>query len=133
VVAIVALSPITDLTLSGESWSARAKADPFFTREQAEGLVALYLNDRPAGDPRASPLFGDQSGLPPIRIHVGDDEVLRDDAVRYGERASAAGVDLEVHVWDGMAHVFTSSTGMLDAADAATGMVGAFLADRLTD
>lgn len=132
VAAVVALSPVTDLTLSGESWSTRAEADPFFTRGQVEGLVALYLNGQAADVPRASPLFGDQSGMPPIRIHVGDAEVLRDDAVRYGERAAAAGADVEVHVWEGMPHVFTSSTGVFDAADTATRMVGAFIAEHLS-
>ena len=30
----VVFSPVTDLTLSGESWESRAEADPFFVRDQ---------------------------------------------------------------------------------------------------
>src|SRR5882672_989542 len=50
----------------------------------------------------ASALQGRFSGLPPIRIHVGDDEVLLDDSRRYVERAIAAGVDARLDVWMGM-------------------------------
>src|SRR5471032_147054 len=75
----VALSPVTDLSLSGESWSTRADADPLFTQPQAAGLVHSYLAEHDALDPFASPLFADLKGLVPIRVHVGDDEVLLDD------------------------------------------------------
>jgi acetyl esterase/lipase len=33
-------------------------------------------------NPLASPLYGDLSGLPPIRVHVGGDELLLDDSRR---------------------------------------------------
>ncbi|MGH9485957.1 MAG: alpha/beta hydrolase [Terriglobales bacterium] len=78
----------------------------------------------------ASPLRGDLAGLPPIRVHVGDDEVLLDDSLRYVERAVAAGVDAKVDVWEGMAHGFVGSVGRLDAADQAVGAIGAFLSGQ---
>jgi uncharacterized membrane protein YphA (DoxX/SURF4 family) len=65
--------------------------------------------------------------LPPIRIHVGDDEVLLDDSLRYGERAIAAGVDARVDVWMGLAHGFVVNVGRLKAAGAALDDVGAFV------
>ena len=52
-----------------------------------------YLNGHDAGDPFASPLLADLRGLPPLRVHVGEDEVLLDDSTRFVERAVAAGVD----------------------------------------
>jgi len=36
--------------------------------------------------------------MPPVRIHVGSDEVLLDDSLRYVERAFAAGIDARVDV-----------------------------------
>src|SRR5712692_4655828 len=36
-VGVVAISPVTDLALTGESFETRAEADPFFTRSQAAG------------------------------------------------------------------------------------------------
>ena len=55
-----------------------------------------------------------------------------DDAVRYGERAAAAGVDAKVDVWEGMARGFLGSVGRLQAADVALDAIGVFLRDRLS-
>ena len=130
-VGAVALSPVTDLTLSGQSWKTRAVADPYFTESQARELVLSYLNGADPTDPQASPLFGDLIGLPPIRIHVGDDEVLLDDTLRYVARAVAAGVDARSDVWQGMPHGFVSGVGKLAAANQALATIGAFLTERL--
>jgi monoterpene epsilon-lactone hydrolase len=131
-VGAVLLSPVTDLTLSGASWASRAEADPFFVRDQAEGLVGAYLAGHDPADPLASPLFGALAGLPPVRVHVGDDEVLRDDSLNYVQRAVGAGVDAQVDVWAGMPHGFLGSVGQLEAADAALKLLGAFLSQRLS-
>jgi len=69
--------------------------------------------------------------MPSTRIHVGDDEVLLDDSLRYAERAVAAGVDARVDVWMGMPHGFPGSVGRLKAAAQALDAVGVFLAERL--
>lgn len=130
-VAVVVLSPVTDLTLSGASYDSRADADPFFTRRQVAELVRAYLGAADARQPLASPLYGGFAGLPPIRIHVGDDEVLLDDTLRYAERAAAAGVDARADVWMGMPHGFPTNIGRLKAAAQALDALGAFLAEKL--
>jgi len=63
----------------------------------------LYLGTHDPHDPLASPVYADLAGLPPVRIHVGEDEVLLDDSIRYGESLEAAGGTVEVHTWEGMA------------------------------
>ena len=131
-VGAVLLSPVTDLTLSGVSWTSRAEADPFFVRDQAEALVGAYLAGHDPADPLASPLFGALSSLPPVRVHVGDDEVLRDDSLNYVKRAVAAGVDAQVDVWAGMPHGFLGNVGQLEAADAALKLLASFLSQRLS-
>jgi epsilon-lactone hydrolase len=130
-VGVAVLSPVTDLTLSGATYETRADADPFFTRPQVAELVHCYLGDVDPKHPLASPLHGRLSGIPSARIHVGDDEVLLDDSLRYVERAVAGGVDARVDVWMGMAHGFVGSIGRLKAAAQALDAVGAFLAERL--
>lgn len=129
-VAGVALSPVTDLSLSGASWMTRSAADPYFTHQQAVELVRSYLDGADAGDPSASPLRADLAGLPSIRVHVGDDEVLLDDSVRFVDRALAAGVDAQLDVWEGMVHGFPGSVGHLTASTQALGQIGSFLAGR---
>src|ERR1700694_1059651 len=132
-VGAVAISPVTDLALTGESYETRAEADPYFTRSQAAGLVASYLGHADPKDPLASPLYRDLSGLPPIRVHVGDDEVLLDDSRRYVERAVAVGVAAELDVWMGMPHGFVTGIGQFDAARQSLGAIGAFLSEELFD
>jgi epsilon-lactone hydrolase len=131
-VAGVVLSPVTDLSLSGASWATRAASDPYFTQSQATELVRSYLNGADSNDPFASPLRADLAGLPPIRVHVGDDEVLLDDSVRLVDRALAAGVDAQLDVWEGMAHGFPGSVGLLNASTQALRQIGSFLSERFT-
>ena len=119
-----ALSPVTDLAFSGESWSTGAVADPYFTQSQAAELVRSYLGGYDPEDPFASPLHADLKGLAPIRVHVGNDEVLLDDSVRLVERAVAAGVDARLDVWQGMVH------GHLAASTETLQLIGEFLIDR---
>jgi monoterpene epsilon-lactone hydrolase len=130
-VGAVAFSPATDLALTGDSFHTRADADPYFTRSQVAGLVRSYLGETDPKNPLASPLYGDLSGLPPIRVHVGDDEVLLDDARRYVERAVAAGVDARLDVWMGMPHGFVTNVPAFNAATQALNASGAFLIERL--
>jgi acetyl esterase/lipase len=130
-VGVAVLSPVTDLTLSGATYETRADADPFFTRPQVAELVHSYLGSADARHPLASPLHGRHSGMPSTRIHVGDDEVLLDDSLRYVEGAVAAGVDARADMWMGMPHGFPGSTRRLKAAAQALDAIGAFLAERL--
>jgi epsilon-lactone hydrolase len=129
-VAAVVLSPVTDLTLSGQSWQSRAAADPYFTQSQTAGLVKAYLGSANPNGPKASPLNGNLAGLPPIRVHVGDDEVLLDDSRRYVERAIEAGVDAKLDVWEGMPHGFLGGIGNFNASAQALEAIGEFLAER---
>jgi acetyl esterase/lipase len=130
-VGAVALSPVTDLTLSGPTYETRADADPLFTRAQVSELVHAYLRDADPKHPLASPLHAPVTGLPPVRVHVGDDEVLLDDSRLYVERAVAAGVDARVDVWLGMPHGFHGSIGTLKASAQALDAIGTFLTERL--
>jgi monoterpene epsilon-lactone hydrolase len=130
-VGVAVLSPVTDLTLSGATYETRAEADPLFTRPQIAELVHSYLGGADARHPLASPLYSQLAGMPAVSIHVGDDEVLLDDSLRYVERAVAAGVDARADVWMGMPHGFPASIGRLKAAAQALDAIGAFLAERL--
>jgi len=124
------LSPVTDLALTGKSFETRAEAEPYFTKSQAAGLVSSYLSETDPKNPLASPLYGNLTGLPAIRVHVGDDEMLLDDSRRYVERAVAAGVDATLDVWMGMAHGFVNGVGTLKAATEALSAIGKFLNER---
>jgi acetyl esterase/lipase len=119
----VLLSPWTDLALGGESIEARAAEDPFLSRSALEAGIRGYLGSRDPRDPRASPLYGRRApSAPPIQVHVGTAEVLLDDSLRL-----AAWNGVEVHVWEGMPHVFPRNVGLFEAARAAQELIASFL------
>lgn len=93
-VGAAVMSPWTDLALTGDSFETRAEADPIFTRGVLQGFAGMYLQGQDATNPKASPLYAQLRGLPPIRIDVGDDELLLADSTRYAGRARAAGVEI---------------------------------------
>jgi monoterpene epsilon-lactone hydrolase len=130
-VAAVAMSPWTDLALTGGSLEDRADHDPLLTKEMLSKTAASYLDGHDPRDPLASPLYGALAGRPPIQLHVGTSEILLDDTRRYAEKARAAGVEAVAHVWDGMTHVFPSSVGTLEAAEKALSLMATFLDERL--
>ncbi|WP_168879455.1 alpha/beta hydrolase [Rhizobium sp. P28RR-XV] len=130
-VGAAVMSPWTDLTLTGESFETRAEADPICTRGVLRGFSEMYLQGQDATLPDASPLYAPLNGLPPIRIDVGDNEVLLSDAIHYAERAQAAGVEITLTVWEGMPHVFQSSLGQFFAAERSVNAIGEFLRHRL--
>jgi epsilon-lactone hydrolase len=130
-VAAIAISPLTDLTASGQSYSTRAAVDPILSRDQVIACRDLYLAAADPADPRASPLFGPASNLPAILIHVGEDEVLLDDSTRYAHRAEREGANVDLHVWEGMVHVFTSNIDLLEAARSAQASIGEFIRSHI--
>lgn len=100
------LSPWVDLTLSGASHVTEDGRDPMCSTATLAQSAAAYAGALPLDHPGVSPLFADLHGLPPLLVHVGEVEVLRDDTVALAERASAAGVDVELLVAPGMIHVW---------------------------
>jgi len=130
-VGAAVMSPWTDLALTGESYQTRAEADPIFTRDVLAAFADMYLQGQDATNPKASPLYAPVNGLPPLRIDVGDNEVLLSDSIRYAERAQASGVEITLSIWEGMAHVFQSSLGQFVAAEQSVNAIGEFLRQRL--
>ena len=128
----VLMSPWTDLAAPGESYASRADADPIHQRPMILALAKNYLG--PDGAPRnplASPLYADLAGLPPLLIQVGDRETVLDDSIMFAEKARAAGVDVDLQVWDGMIHVFQMFGAELAEARRAIGAMAKFLNQHL--
>ena len=125
-------SPWADLTQSGATYDTRVGVDPMLTREGLTEAAGEYLGAGDPTDPLASPMLADLSDLPPVRIDVGDAEVLLDDAVVAGHRIEEAGGTAPVVVWPDMIHVFPAFPADVvpEAAECLTA-AGAFLAQHL--
>ncbi len=129
--AAALLSPWVDLTASGDSYRSRAKVDPVHQHAMVLILAKVYLAGGDGADPRASPLFADLTGLPPLLIQAGDHETILDDAVRLAQTARAAGVNAKLDVVPEMIHVFQMYADDLLEARRAISDIGGFLARHL--
>lgn len=114
--AIVTFSPWTDLACTGRSLQENAQRCAMFMPAQLEQAARLYAGARSIADPALSPLSGDLSVLPPLCVHASTTELLRDDTLRFADRARAAGVTVECRLWDEMPHVWQFLAGFLPEA-----------------
>ncbi|HEY0857107.1 MAG TPA: alpha/beta hydrolase [Albitalea sp.] len=119
----VALSPVADLTFSGDSVQRNDGIDDMFSADLVDALAPAYLSQPElCTHPHVSPLFGDYTDMPPLLLIVGSTELLLDDAVRVAQRCPSA----QLLVWHGMPHVF-AGFDFLPQAREATRRIGAFV------
>jgi epsilon-lactone hydrolase len=124
--AIVGFSPWTDLAVTGASVEGNARRCAMFTPKGVRAGATLYVSDADAKDPRASPLYADLKGLPPMLLFASRDEILLDDTVRLAERAKKAGVDVELILRDKLPHVWPIFVRFLPEGKEALALVTKF-------
>lgn len=100
------ISPGLDMSLANPDLHEFAKADPWLAIPGGLEAIRLYAGDFERTDWRVSPIYGDLSVLPRTLMFTGTRDILHPDAMVFAERASAAGVDVEVVVGPGMMHVW---------------------------
>lgn len=128
--ATVVMSPWTDLAGTGLSSTTKADVDPALTASGLRTRAGDYLGELDPATPNASPIYADLTGLPPLLIQVGSNEVLLDDATRLAVRAAADNVAVTLDVVPKVPHVFQAFAAHLDEADDALDRAGAFLLSR---
>ena len=107
--------------------TSRADRDPMVQRDGLLQMAAAYLAGQHPRAPLASPIHADLRGSPPLLVHVGTAETLLDDATRLAERARAAGVAVDLEVWDDMIHVWHAFAPLLPEADEAIARIGTWV------
>jgi monoterpene epsilon-lactone hydrolase len=120
-------SPWTDLAATGDSVRTNARRCAMFNGPDIGPSARYYLGETDPRNPLASPLYADLAGLPPVLIHVGADEVLRDDSTRLAERARAAGVHVELKIWPVVPHAWQLAPHRLPEARQSLRESAAFL------
>lgn len=102
---IFAGTPATDLKNVSDSWLTLEGLDPLGARE---GMLAasfdLYIGDADPSNPLLSPVNGDLGGFPPTILISGTRDLLLSDTVRMHRALRAAGVEADLHIYDGQAH-----------------------------
>ncbi|MGY3438962.1 MULTISPECIES: alpha/beta hydrolase [unclassified Marinovum] len=125
--ALFAFSPLTDLTFSGASVKTNAASDVVLPAHRTAEIAEKYLQGADAKDPRASPLFADFTGAPPVWITVADREILLDDTVRMAARLRAQGVQVTDIIAHDLPHVWPLMHGLLPEGRATLRDLGQWL------
>jgi acetyl esterase/lipase len=100
--ALVLLTPEIDLTESGDSFTTLAHVSVGL--EPLREVNLLYANGHDLHDPYLSPLFGDLAGFPPTLVICGTRDLFLSNAVRIHRKLREAGVDADLHIFDGRPH-----------------------------
>lgn len=108
------LSTWTDLTISGASVDGNRGKDLWFTRKHLEIWASYYAGRADRRSPYLSPVFAHLSGLPPLLLLVGEDELLLDDTLRVRDATTSAGTDIRVLIGKGMQHDWPLTLPWLD-------------------
>ena len=77
---------MTDLTDKGGSGGTFK--DPLLPPKAVKFYTESYLGDNDPRNPLISPVFADLSGLPPLLVHVGEEEVLLPELARRSTAAA---------------------------------------------
>jgi len=125
---IVAMSPWTDVTASGESYTLNYELDPLFGNTK-ESMIYIndYAGDHDKKDPYISPIYGNFRQFPPMLIQVGSTEMLLSDSITAASMADIAGTEVRLSIYDDMFHVFQMAGPILPEAKRAWDEVEQFI------
>lgn len=101
--ALALFTPEVDLTESGDSFDTNAGVD-YVLVDRLTDSIALYAGGHDLTDPYLSPIFGDVTGFPPTFVQAGTRDLFLSNSVRFHRKLRDAGVEAELHVWEGMPH-----------------------------
>jgi acetyl esterase/lipase len=126
--AVPCLSPVGDL--ASREGRPVASDDPVLHPRAIRRFNRSHVDGNDPHHPLLSPLYGDWHGLPPLVMHAGEDEILREDAERMAAAARAAGVEVELVIYPRMWHVWQLHQELPQARDSLE-KIAAFLRRHL--
>jgi epsilon-lactone hydrolase len=129
---VIAFSPWADLAGRGASVRTNDGRCAMFRPENMADFAAAALGAVAADSPLASPVYADLHGLPPVLLHVGSTELLRDDARRVHERIRAAGGKSRLDIYDDVPHGWQMLVPLVPEATASLRAAADFLSEHCT-
>ncbi len=99
-------TPWTDLAKRGDTYFTLAGVDNELDTYNGglESAAGLYAGDRALTDPFISPVYGDLRGFPPAILISGTRDLLLSCTVRAHRALRQAGVEADLHVFEGQSH-----------------------------
>lgn len=124
--AAVCMSPAVDMLFEGHSIVTNRGKD-WITQKMLDNLRKVYLKGHDLMHPLASPLYADLQGLPPIMIHVGSQEMLLDDIIKFHKKAVDSDVEVTFEFWKDMFHCFQMFSSRIEEGQKAVDSAGAYI------
>ena len=125
--ACILLSPWLDLGRDRRAVPDLVRRDVLLSPDWIGACASAYADPSAWDGHLVSPLRAAHSGLPPLLIQAGTEELLAPDAESLAASASAAGVDVTYTRWPRMWHDFALQPGLLAAADSALAQASWFV------
>jgi len=112
----VLYSPWVDLRCMTESYVTKQTADPMLSGAWLRSMREHYCHGEALNNADISPVLGDLSGMPPILIHVGSEEVLLNDSILLARHLKEQGGCVQFKVWEKLWHVFQAQAEFFEPA-----------------
>lgn len=105
--ALYLLSPWSDITATGDTYTTLASADPSLTAESLRWGAGAYAAPADQKNPYVSPVYGDYTKpFPPTLIQGGTREIFVSHFVRHYQAIRGGGHEAVLDLYEGMPHVF---------------------------
>jgi acetyl esterase/lipase len=104
--AIASGTPMSDVTKTGDTFYTNKGLDNVLVSRDGfcDAATRLYANGADLADPRLSPVYEDFRGYPPTILTSGTRDLLLSNTVRVHRKLRQAGVEADLHVYEGQAH-----------------------------
>src|SRR5215813_8320324 len=131
--AILSVSPWYDMELKNETIKSKANSDKLLSTPVLEWFREMWLGGTGIAwnDPRVNLLYADLSGLPPIQVYYGENELFVGESIEFARRAKDAGVDVTLCCVPEGQHNFILGAGRVPEVDHAIENMGQWLRSKL--
>jgi monoterpene epsilon-lactone hydrolase len=104
--AIAPGTPMADTTKTGDTFYTNEGLDNVLVSRDGfcDAAARFYADGCDLADPRLSPVYEDLSGFPPTILTSGTRDLLLSNTVRVHRKLRQAGVEADLHVYEGQAH-----------------------------
>ncbi len=129
--ALVAFSPVLDLSMSLAAARERMRPDPMISAARAARLLDLYLVGQDHAAPRLRFSFDGADRFPPTLVQAGGREMLAADAIELARGLESAGARCRLEIWPDQMHVFQALSRVVPEADRALDVAAEFVDQQL--
>ncbi len=132
--ALYLLSPWSDITETGDTYTTLAAADPSLDSKSLKAGANAYAAPADQLNPYVSPVYGDyRKAFPPTLIQGGTREIFVSNFVRQYQAIRRGGHEAVLDLYEGMPHVFQALVPDTPETATSIGRAAAFFDAHLAE